>query len=446
MNRRMFSNAQLRRLIIPLLVEQLLVVLVGMIDTMMVSSVGEAAISGVSIVNDVNNLIVRLLAAAAGGGSVVVSQYLGHGDREESNRSAGQLIVLTFVISMAAGLFCLLFHRVILNLLYGSVEMDVMAAARTYFWITALSFPFLGIYNGSAALFRCMSETKFTMYVSILMNFINVAGNYICIYKLGMGVAGAAWPTLISRAAAAVFMFSLAFSEDRNLTLYWKNILHWDSSILRKIIRIAIPNGVENGLFQFGKIMISSIVTTYGTSQIAANGVSNSLTTLGYTTEGAMQLAIVTVIGQCVGANDYDQAKYYMRKMIRIAWVLTTVNNLLVFLAAPYALKMYTLTPETASLAMTILTMECLAITLLHPPAFVLPCGLRASGDAKYTMYVGVISMFIARVGCAYLLGTVFHLGIVGTRMGMYIDWCVRIVFFVMRYRSGRWMNYRVIG
>jgi len=446
MKKRMFSNAQLRRLIFPLLIEQLLAMLVGMVDTVMVSSAGEAAISGVSIVNDLNNLVIALLSALAGGGAVIVSQYLGHGDRELTRKAASQLVMIAFVISTVLGLFCVAFHTGILQVLYGSVEADVMTSAKEYFWITALSFSFLGVYNSAAALFRSMNETRSTMNVSILMNVINVIGNYIGVYVLHLGAAGVAWPTLISRIVAAVVMVGMAFSPRRAISIAWNDILAWNRELIRKILSIAVPNGIENGLFQLGKVIVSIFVATYGTSQIAANGVSNSLSTLCYVSEMAIQLASVTVIGQCVGANDYEQAEYYVHKLIRIAWIMAAVNNLLVYLAMPYALSLYSLSSETLKIAETILTMECIAVTTIHAPAFVLPTCIRAAGDAKYTMYVGVGSMFGARVLSAYLLGTVLGMGVVGTRIGMYIDWGVRIIFFVYRWRSGKWKLYRLVS
>ena len=446
MKKRMFSNAQLRRLIFPLLIEQLLAMLVGMVDTVMVSSAGEAAISGVSIVNDLNNLVIALLSALAGGGAVIVSQYLGHGDRELTRKAASQLVMIAFVISTVLGLFCVAFHTGILQVLYGSVEADVMTSAKEYFWITALSFSFLGVYNSAAALFRSMNETRSTMNVSILMNVINVIGNYIGVYVLHLGAAGVAWPTLISRIVAAVVMVGMAFNPRRAISIAWNDILAWNRELIRKILSIAVPNGIENGLFQLGKVIVSIFVATYGTSQIAANGVSNSLSTLCYVSEMAIQLASVTVIGQCVGANDYEQAEYYVHKLIRIAWIMAAVNNLLVYLALPYALSLYSLSSETLKIAETILTMECIAVTTIHAPAFVLPTCIRAAGDAKHTMYVGVGSMFGARVLSAYLLGTVLGMGVVGTRIGMYIDWGVRIIFFVYRWRSGKWKLYRLVS
>ena len=445
MTNKMFSNIQLRRLILPLLVEQLLVMLVGMADTVMVSTAGEAAISGVSIVNDVNNLIIAILTAIAGGGSVIVTQYLGNKDDENTKLSASQLITVSFIISLFFGIICVLFHGTILNLLYGSVEESVMENAKIYFWITALSFPFLGVYNSSAALYRSMNHTGTTMKVSILMNIINVVGNYICVYLLGMAAAGVAWPTLVSRIVASFIMFALCFDKKKPVSVTWDDILTFKKNIISKILSIAIPNGVENGLFQLGKVLVSTFVATYGTIQIAANGVCNSLGVLCYATEMAMQLAVVTVIGQCVGANDYDQARYYIKKMVIMAAIMALVNNVLLYLLSPYALSLYTLKGETLDIAETILGMECLAVILFHAPAFVLPTCLRASGDAKYTMYVGVASMFLARVLGAYILGTVLGLGIIGTRIAMYIDWIVRIIFFAIRYKSGKWTAFRAV-
>lgn len=441
----MFSNRQLKRLIFPLFVEQLLGMLVGMLDTVMVSNAGEAAISGVSIVNDVNNLAIMLLSAIAGGGAVVVSQYLGNRDTKNSNLSAGQLVLLSLLISTGISVICLAFYKEILHFLFGSVEADVMVSAEMYFWITALSFPFLGMYNACAAIYRSMNLTKSTMYVSMIMNSINVTGNAILIYGFHMGAAGVAWPTLLSRAVAGILMMYLAFHHENTVQLKMQNILHFHKDMLAKIISIALPNGIENGLFQLGKIIVSAIVATFGTTQIAANGVANSLVILAYTTESTMQLAIVTVIGQCVGANDYDQAKYYIKKMVKLAYVMALVTNVIMACVFPFAIQIFHISSETASITLTISLMECAAIVFFHALAFVLPCALRAAGDAKFTMYVGVISMFVARVGGAYVLGQILGLGVIGTRIAMYIDWVVRIGFFVFRYVSNKWMNYRVV-
>lgn len=440
-----FSNASLRALILPLLAEQLLAMLVGMADTMMVSNAGEAAISGVSIVNDVNNLLIAVLSALAGGGAVTVSQYLGCGDQRQTNFTAGQLVMISGLIATCAAAASLLFYRQILHALYSSVEPEVMAAAETYFWITAISFPFLGIYNSSAAIYRSMNRTNVTMNVSILMNAINVTGNAIGIYILHLGVAGVAWPTVISRAVAAIVMTALCFQKNNAIFITMRDIFAWNGRCLKKILSIAVPNATENGLFQLGKIIVSVLVSTYGTMQIAASGVTNSLSVFSYATESAMILAVVPVVGRCVGRNDYEQAKFYIRKMLKLAYLMVIADSLLVFLFTPFALNVYNISADTAALSRTVICMDCLAIAIIHPLAFVIPTSTRAAGDAKYTMVVGIASMFAARVFGAWLFGTVLGMGLIGTRIGWYLDWAVRAFFFIRRYRSGKWKSYRVV-
>ena len=441
----MFTNKDLKRLILPLLFEQILGLMVGMLDTVMVSSVGEAAISGVSIVNDVNLLIIALLSALAGGGSVCVSQFFGNGDNDKTRLSASQLIMISFVVSFIFGLIGLFGAEYILKFLYPTVSIDVMSAARIYFVITALSFPFLGLYNAAAALFRCMARTKVTLYVSILGNIINLVGNYFCIYILKIGVAGVAIPTLVSRAVMALILLVMCFNEHNEISVQFKNMFRFDRNILNKILTIAIPNSVENGLFNIGKIIISTFVATYGTVQIAANGVANSVCVLCYATDAAMQLAIVTVIGRCVGASDYDQTRYYIKKMMIISLVLCLVSNIMVYLALPLILNMYTLSEEARSITRILCTMDCIFMVFFHSFSFVFPCALRAAGDARYTMYAGAFSMFVFRCLGAYVLGTVCGLGVIGTWTAMFIDWIVRIAFFVIRYKSNKWMEYRVV-
>ncbi|MBQ6533091.1 MAG: MATE family efflux transporter [Solobacterium sp.] len=440
-----YSNQQLQRLIVPLLIEQILGILVGILDTMMVSSVGEAAISGVSLVNEVNFLVIAVMGALTTGGAVVVTQYIGYGDRDYSNLAAGQLVLISFLVPAVFMTLVLLFNRQIIGTLYHSISPDVMEACIIYFVITAFSFPFLGIYNSGAALHRAMNMTAVTMRVSMLMNLINLVGNYIGIFILHIGVAGVAIPTLISRAVAAVLIIRRCFNPANEIVLHLKNIFCWRGNVIRKILSIAVPNGIENGLFQFGKVLVASIVATMGTSQIAANGVANSLGTIAYIADSAMGMAIVTVVGRCVGANDYDEARFYIRRMVFLAAIMTGCANLLLFLTLPLTLKMYTLTAEAAVLVRQIIIVDCVVATITHSVAFVLPNALRASGDARYTMMVGICSMFSMRLLGGYILGIRLGFGVIGVWYAMFLDWIIRIIFFVRRYRSGIWMNYRVV-
>lgn len=441
----MFTNKALKQLLVPLIVEQILTMLVGIIDTVMVSSVGEAAISGVALVDMVNFLVITVLSAVATGGAIVVSQYLGSKDKDNANHAASQLLTITILISAVITGLCLILHRVILSALFGSVDADVMSAAITYFLITAASFPFIGIYSSSAALFRSMQETKVTMYVTLVMNVINVIGNAIGIYVFHAGVAGVAVPTLVSRAVAGVAMMCLAFNGKNEVFVTWKKIVAWNGQMIKRILNIAVPNGIENGLFMLGKVLVTSIVALFGTSQIAANGVAGSVNSIAIIVVSAVNLAMVTVVGRCVGAGEYEQVKYYVKKLMLVSYIATGVLSVLVGIALPLILKLYTLSDETYRLSIVLIIMHNILATALHPTSFNLSNALRASGDVRFTMFAGIGSMIVFRLGTAFLLGIVFNMGIIGVWIAMGMDWLGRSAAFVFRYRSGKWKNKAVI-
>lgn len=441
----MFSNKALKKLIWPLIIEQVLIMAVGVADTMMISYAGEAAISGVGLVDMVNNLIITVLAAIAAGGAIVVSQYIGSQNHEKANYASGQLLTITFVISTIIMVLCLVFHQVLLNVFFGSIEPDVMKACVTYFLISALSFPFLGIYNSSSALFRSIEKTKITMYVSVLMNLINVVGNYIGVFILEAGVIGVAVPTLISRIVAATIMFYLSLNHENPVYVKIKDVFSWNGDMMKRILQIAVPNGIENGLFTLGRVLVTSIVALFGTSQIAANSVAGSIDQIAIVVVNAINLGIVTVVGQCIGAGHYDQATYYIKKLMKISYVVTGVIGLVVILVLPWLLDLYTLSSEARELTYILIIMHNIMAFALHPTSFVLPNGLRSAGDVKYSMYVGIGSMIVFRLGTAVLFAIVFNLGIIGVWIAMGADWLCRSICFMIRFVKGKWKEFRVI-
>ena len=440
-----YSNRALKRLLLPLVIEQVLVMLVGMVDTVMVASAGEAAVSGVALVDMVNYLIITVMAALTTGGSVIISQYAGSRQPEQAERSAGQLMTVTLLLSAAILAVCLLGRDAILRLFFGSVEADVMAAAQTYFMITACSFPFLGIYDAGAALYRVMGKTSVTMYVSLAMNVVNVAGDFIGVSVLHAGVAGVAVPTLLSRAFAAVVMSRLAFRRQNSIPLYWHHILMWDTPVVRRILRIAVPNGLENGLFALGKVLVTSIVAGFGTVQIAANGVANSVDQIAVIVVNAVNLAMVPVVGQCVGASDYTQAAHYTKKLMKISYISTAVLGLAVCVLLPVLLPLYGLSADTLRLAALLIVLHNALALLLHPTSFNLANSLRAAGDARFTMIVGICSMIVFRLGSALLFGKLLRLRIVGVWIAMGMDWLARSIAFSIRYKNGKWKEKRAI-
>lgn len=436
----LFTNQDLRKLIIPLFIEQMLAITVGMADTIMVSSVGEAAVSGVSLVDMINILIFNIFAALATGGAVVASQFIGARERERACLSANQLLLVTFAISTAFMTLSLLVREQLLRLLFGVIEYDVMGNALKYFLITALSFPFMAIYNSCAALFRAMGNSRVSMTTSFVMNMINVIGNAVCIYALHMGAEGVALPTLISRVAGAAIMLVLVMDQRREVYVGFKGF-KIDFGMIRRILCIAVPSGFENSLFQLGRVLVVSLIATFGTIQIAANAVANNLDSLGTIPGQAMSLTMITVVGRCVGARDYEQAKYYIKKLMKIAYAVTIAMNASVILSMPLVLPVYNLSEETLKLAAVLVLIHTGCAMFIWPVAFTLPNALRAANDVRFTMIVSISSMWIFRIVFSYILGKLFGWGAIGVWVSMIMDWICRTSFFVARYRSGKWQT-----
>ena len=435
---RLFSKKDLRKLIIPLILEQTLAITVGMADTMMISSAGEAAVSGVSLVDMFNNLIISVLAALATGGAVVTSQCIGAGRREEACRSARQLVFTEAAITIGISVLVLLFHRQILGLFFGQIEADVMQNAIIYLIISVFSFPLLAVYDSCAALYRSMGNAQITLKISLLMNVINVVGNAIGVYVLKLGVAGVAIPSLVSRGVAGVVLFTLLHNPD-NLVFLTREKFKVDATIVKRILFIGIPSGIENGIFQLGRVLVVSIIAAFGTSQIAANGVANSLDSMGCIVGQAMSLAMITVIGRCVGAGEEGQVRYYTKKLLGETYFYTAVINSIILLLLPWILQIYGLGEETTRLSYILLMIHDGMAIFLWPASFVLPNMLRACNDVKYTMVVSIFSMITFRIGFSYLFGV--HMGwmAVGVWAAMVIDWVFRVLCFVGRYLAGTW-------
>ena len=435
--RPLFTQKELLLLTGPLLVEQLLEVTVGMADTMMVSRCGEAAISGVSLVDMINNLIIVLFAALATGGAVVVSQYLGAKEQKHANASSGQLILLSALLGVGVGVFCFVLARPMIRLCYGSIDADVLEAGVLYLRITAVSYPFLAMYNAGAALFRSMGNSKISMQISILMNIINIVGNAVCIFVLGMGVDGVAWPSVLSRAVAAVLILNRCYQKGHMLTV--PKTIRLDGRMAKRILGIGIPSAFENSLFEAGRILVVSMISTFGTVQIAANAVANNLDGMGVIPGKALSLAMITVVGQCVGARDYEQAVHYTRKLTLWAYLTMGLFNGAILLFLRPLVGIYELSGATMELAIQLVTIHAGCAIFFWPLSFVLPNALRAANDVKFTMIVSILSMAVWRLGFSYLLCVRMGWGAVGVWIAMIIDWVCRVTCFVLRFRSGVW-------
>lgn len=442
----LFDNKALAALIIPLIVEQLLAVLVGMADSIMVASVGEAAVSGVSLVDNIMVLLINAFSALATGGAVVAGQYLGQGSKKGACKSATQLVWFITICALVITILIYVFKYWILHGVFGRIEPDVMNHANTYLMIVTASIPFIALYNGGAAIFRTMGNSEISMRVSIVMNIINVSGNAILIYGFHRGTEGVAIPTLVSRITAAVLIIVLLCNQKRSVCIEPTWRYHADWSMIRKILNIGVPNGLENSMFQLGKIIVLSLVSTFGTYAIAANAVANAVALFQILPGMAISLAITTVIARCVGAGDYAEVKYYTKKLIAVTYVCVWIINGLIFLLMPLILKAYQLSDVTAGAARQIMIFHAVSCMLVWPVAFSLPATFRAAGDAKMCMIISVISMWIFRIIFSYILGKYVGMGVLGVWVAMVIDWIVRAICFVIRYFSGRWKHQALAG
>lgn len=437
-----FSNKQLIKLVVPLLIEQFLAMAVGLADSMMVAQVGDAAVSGVSLVDSISALMIYIFTALAAGGAAVCGQYLGHTSSENAKRAGHHLVMLMLASSLAITLILYVFNRPILNVLFGQAEADVVAATNTYYLIVMSSVPGLALYNAGAGIFRAMGHTNITMRVSLIMNGINLAGNAILIFGFGCGVEGVAIPTVVSRWIAAIIILALLFRKKYNLNL--RGILHFklDRTISKNIVRFGVPSGVENGMFQLGKIVLFSYVSTLGTASITANAIGGLIASLQVVAGQAINLGSTTVVSRCVGAGKFDKAKYYFKKMFLWTLVVQAVWIAILFALMPLIMKIYGVSPEAEALAWKVSILHGVLSATLWLPAFVLPNFLRSAGDTTFTMIVSSISMWVGRVACGIILGKVFGLGLMGVWIAhTVIDWIARSSFFFVRYKKGKWMS-----
>ena len=417
----MFSNKQLKDMILPLLMEQFLLMLVGLADTMVVSYAGEAAVSGVSLVNSFNTIFINLFTALASGGAVVVSQYIGRRDMKMASESSSQLLMVATVFAVVISIPVLIWKVPLLKGLFGKVEPDVMEACKTYLRISVYSFPALGIYNAGTALYRSIGKTSVTMKISIVSNLINVAGNLIGVFVFRAGVAGVAYPSLIARTFSAVVITLLCFRE--------------------KEVRY-----VGRWIFQFVKVALSSVVALFGTYQIAANGISQSIWSVAALISVTMGPVFITVIGQCMGAGDIRQAEYYFRKLTKVTVCISVAWNTLIFLITPLLIKIFAVSRQTGQMILYLVLIHNIANAVVFPFADPLGKGLRAAGDAMFTMGISLFTTIGVRLILSILLGIVLDLGVIGIALAMCLDWTVRGVIFWIRYRQGKWKTYRVIG
>ncbi len=435
-----FSNRDLKNLIIPLVIEQFLQISIGLIDSLMIASLGDAAVSGVSLVDSVFVLFIDAFAALAAGGAVVAGQYIGMKDFDRGCKAAWQMIIAVTTMALFVMSAIYIFRDVLLYGVFGEIDDAVRTNSREFLMIVTASIPFIAIYNAGSSIFRVMGNTKLPMQMALFMNLVNVAGNAILLYVFKMGVSGIAIPTLVSRAGAAIIIICLLRNQNLLLHLPEKLDFYIDFKLQRRILRIGIPNGMEIAMFEFGKIMVLSLVATLGTASIAANAVGNYVGTFAIMAGFAVGNATTTVISQCVGAREYDQVRYYKKKMMRICYALIIVSNVIIIALLPLILKIYGLSDEASHLAFTILVYHGICACFIWAPSFLLPYVLRAANDVAPAMIIAMVSVWIFRVVTAYILVKVFGMGLLAVWIAMTTDWAFRSICFTIRYRQEKWL------
>lgn len=431
------------KIVFPLIIEQLLAVTVGMFDSMMVSSSGEAAISGVSLVDSINVLLIYLFSALSTGGAVLISQSLGKQDKQKTEHISKQLILAVFTCAVAVSFLAIVLRVPLLKLIFGKIEADVMNNAKIYFLITALSYPFLGLYNAGAAIFRSFGNSKLSMTVSLRANIINISGNALFIYVFKWGVAGAAIATLIARAFCAIIILYLLGSKKSTVVIRDLLKIRPDFATIKAVCRIGIPSGIENSMFQMGKVLTQSVVATCSTAHIAANAVANTLSQLQFIPASAVNLAVITIVGRCIGAGRNEEAKTMSRKLLLMAYSAIWVATVLIFSLLNPLLGLYDLSAESTKLAWILMAMHSVMVSTFWPLSFSTPNSFRAAGDVKFPLVISMLSMWLCRVGLSYVFARGLGMGVIGVWMAMFSDWICRTAFFVPHYFRSKWLNTR---
>ena len=452
----MFTKRDLLKMMLPTIIQNILSITLSTADSIMVASAGEAAVSGVSLVGTLDTLLIITFSSLVAGGSVVVSHALGNGDHAFARKCAAQLLYAAAGIALAITVLVSLFRALLLTLLYGSAEADVLHSANNYLRVIVLSFPLLALYNCGISLFRVMGNTVIAMILSFIMNIINIAGNAIFIFGCGMGTAGAALATLIARiVGAAVIIFLL---HNRKNAVYFEKLYSWrpDFSVIRKILQIGVPHGLESSMFQFGRLVMQVLISSMGTASIAANSVAGTLAGYLYMPSSSIENCAVTVVGRCVGAGEKKQAKKYANMLLLWTYIAMWAVSLILFICMSPIISLYDLSEEGARIALQLTVFHAICTSLIRPPAFVFSSIFKAAGDVWYSLIVSTVSMWVVRVGCAYLLALESFslgfitipgagLGIFGVWIAMMGDWVVRAVLFTVRYLRGKWLERKAL-
>lgn len=435
----LFDRKQLVKLIVPLVLEQVIMGTIGIADMLMVASVGETAISGISLIDSINMLFNSMFAALVTGGTIICTQYLGKRDADMANLAAKHLLLVSLLFSLTVAALCFLFRKTVVYGLFGAAEPEVLRQAMIYFYFSMASYPFLMMFDSGSAIFRSMGNAALPFTVSFLMSVINIVLNAVFIFGMHWGVFGAGFATFLARvvSSAAIFILLYRFQGVIRLQRFLKS--GWHGFMVKNILKLAVPTGLEDSIFHIGKLLVQGIVTSFGTTAIAANAVALTISEFTHMPGFAIGLSLITVVGRCAGAGDLKQARYYVKKITRLSFLVTGAVAALSWIFAGPVVGFYQMNRETWELAVEIVRWQALACLLVWVPAFNISDALRAASDVKFTMAVSMISMWVFRVGCSFLFRSILDMGVICVWFAMFLDWIFRAGIFTLRFRGTKW-------
>lgn len=441
----LFSNKMLKSILVPVILEQLLNSFMGTADTMMVSNVGSAAISAVSLVDSINVLLIQAFSALAAGGTIICAQYMGQRNYERANKSARQVLFIILSISAAVTILCLLFKDPLLHFIFGKVDADVMEASAVYFLFSAASYPFIALYDSGASIFRAQENTKGPLIISVISNVMNIVGNAILIWGFNMGVAGAAIATLVSRIFCAVVVLWQLRKDRQPIVVRDYLKIRPDRKLIGRILGLGIPSGIENSMFQLGKLAIQSTVSTLGTTAIAAQAMTNNLEMLNGTAAMGVGIGLMTIVGECIGAGREDEAVYYVKKLSCVAEMIIIGCCLLVFALTKPITILGGMEPESARMCFQMMAWITVVKPLVWVVSFIPAYGMRAAGDVRFSMITSCVSMWVFRFCLCVFLIRVIGMGPLAVWFGMFTDWTIRGIVFIWRFHSRKWLKHKVV-
>ena len=441
----LFSNKMLKSILVPVILDQLLNSFMGTADTMMVSNVGSAAISAVSLVDSINVLLIQAFSALAAGGTIICAQYMGQRNYERANKSARQVLFIILSISAAVTILCLLFKDPLLHFIFGKVDADVMEASSVYFLFSAASYPFIALYDSGASIFRAQENTKGPLIISVISNVMNIVGNAILIWGFNMGVAGAAIATLVSRIFCAVVVLWQLRKDRQPIVVRDYLKIRPDRKLIGRILGLGIPSGIENSMFQLGKLAIQSTVSTLGTTAIAAQAMTNNLEMLNGTAAMGVGIGLMTIVGECIGAGREDEAVYYVKKLSCVAEMIIIGCCLLVFALTKPITILGGMEPESARMCFQMMAWITVVKPLVWVVSFIPAYGMRAAGDVRFSMITSCVSMWVFRFCLCVFLIRVIGMGPLAVWFGMFTDWTIRGIVFIWRFHSRKWLKHKVV-